>query len=222
VQPVIGHIDRLGRIRIFIGGGIERDRRIIGIMIVPVIARLWIFQVLEFDHPLYRQLVVMVEVDDLEMLGLSDRRHRIGKLLQLLPVLFLIRAPGVVCMIGDIDEIASLHRRNKNDPRIRVERAQLIDDDPVGAKYGTGARAILIIGEGTQLIGMPPVIGAQENGIHISFDDAKVFDLVSDLFDRPAIVTLAINCIYRSAPQTVFPLLCIFYYINILIIIINY
>ncbi len=190
VEPVVGHPDRLERIGVRIGFGIEADPYIFRVRIVPVPTGPWIPEPFETDQAGNGQSFLVVQIHYGKTLPLSDGGNRPGELLETLPVFILVRAVGVVCRVVDVDKVGSLHGGDQHDPCRRVHTAQFVDDDPKRAVQGRVARMVLVIGQLAHRAALPPVVGTQKHGVHVRLDQAQAVDLTGDPAGGPAVVPL--------------------------------
>ncbi len=98
MQPVIGHIHRLHRIRIFVSR-VKGNARILGIGVIPVPAGLWIFKMFEMYEVRHGELCLVVEVDETQVLVVRNGPDGFGYLFEGLAVLVFVGAIGVVLWV---------------------------------------------------------------------------------------------------------------------------
>ncbi len=192
VQAVISDIHGFRRIGVFIRGGVEGDRYVVRIGVVAISAGLRVFEALVANKVGNGHAFVVVEIDDAQVFITTDVDDGFGHLFQGLSVLFLIGAPGIVLWIADVDEVGARHGCNKNDGGDVVKTVQFVDDDPKTAVDGTVAGGPVKVKPGTDVVALPPVVGAQEHCVDVTHRNAQSVNGPGKIAGGPAVAALVV------------------------------
>ena len=189
MQPVISELDCIFWIRIIVSGRIKWDSCATRIRIVLVMTGNRVFEAFKFYKPVLRKCRIVIQINYLQFLIVSDLPDSARYLRQALTVLFLVGSPGIVLTVKQVYKIGPFHWRDQEDPGFPIDLSQMIHNDPERSINRSITRIPLIVLQRTNGSSLPPVVGTQEYGVHIRIRDVQGIKVRSNTTGGPTIIS---------------------------------